>query len=73
MTNEESVQRGVFLHNVNKTRTTTEMRLDFLEADASAQRTAILQVERKVVVLAGAIALAGIVALAFKIALEVLK
>ena len=49
-----------------------ETRLDWLEADASAQRTAILKLERKVVMLAGAIALAGIVALAFKIALEML-
>jgi hypothetical protein len=47
-------------------------RLDWLEADASAQRTAILRLERKINMLAGAVALAGIVALAFKIALEVL-
>ena len=49
-----------------------ETRLGWLEAEASAQRTAILRVERKVVMLAGAIALAGIVALSFKIALEML-
>ncbi len=49
-----------------------EMRLAFLEFDASAQRTAILKLEQRVVMLAGAVVLAGIVALAFKIALEVL-
>ena len=49
-----------------------ETRLNWLEADASAQRTAILKLERRIEMLAGAVALAGIVALAFKIALEVL-
>lgn len=49
-----------------------ETRLDWLEADVSAQRTAILKLEQRVVMLAGAVVLAGIVALVFKIALEVL-
>ena len=49
-----------------------EARLDWLEADASAQRTAILKLEQRVVMLAGAVVLAGIVALAFKIVLEML-
>ena len=48
MTDEERAHRGVILPHVNKVRTTTEMRLDFLEADASAQRTAILRLEREV-------------------------
>ena len=41
-------------------------RLDWLEADASAQRTAILKLERDVKL----IALAGLAALAFSIALD---
>ena len=48
MTEEERAQRRLILPHTNKTRTTTEMRLDFLEADASAQRTAILKLERDV-------------------------
>ena len=56
----------------NACKPSLEARLDWLEADISAQRTAILKVERRVVMLAGAVALACIVALAFKIALAVL-
>ena len=67
---EEELPRAAMMTAAPKP--SLEARLDRLEADTSAQRTAILQVERKVVMLAGAIALAGIVALAFKIALEML-
>ena len=47
-------------------------RLDWLEADASAQRTAILRLERKVYMIAGAVAFAPIAVLALLIALEML-
>ena len=75
MTEEERAQRDAYLRGAMlgaDQKPSLETRLDWLEADASAQRTAILKLERKVVMLAGAIALAGIVALAFKIALEML-
>ena len=77
MTEEERVQRDAYLRDAMTwanaaPKLSLEARLDWLEADISAQRTAILKLERKVVMLAGAIALAGIVALAFKIALAVL-
>ena len=49
-----------------------EKRLDWLEADASAQRTAILNLEREVKLIAGAVALVGIAATVLSIALEVL-
>ena len=39
-----------------------EARMEWLEADASAQRTAILRLERQIKMLAVAVALAGIVA-----------
>ena len=49
-----------------------EARLDWLEADASAQRSAILTLERRIEVLAGAIVLALIIAQALLIAMEML-
>ena len=51
-----------------------EARLDWLEADASAQRTAILKLERdfRLVALAAFVSLAGIGSLAFCILLEIL-
>lgn len=77
MTEEERAQRDAYLRDAMTwanaaPKPSLEARLDFLDADASAQRTAILKLEQRVVMLAGAIAFACIVALAFKIALEVL-
>jgi hypothetical protein len=69
MTEEERAQRGVILPHINKTRTTTEMRLAGLELDASAQRTAILRLERNIKMLAGAVVLGPVALLAL---LEVL-
>jgi hypothetical protein len=48
-----------------------ETRLGWLEADASAQRTAILRLEWRIYVVAIAVALVGLAALVFSIALEV--
>ena len=77
MTDEERAQRDAYLRDAMPwanaaPKPSLETRLGWLEADASAQRTAILQVERRVVMLAGAVVLAGIVAVGFKIAMEVL-
>lgn len=46
MTEEERVQRSLFLPHVNKVRTNIEIRLDFLEADARGARAAILKMKR---------------------------
>ena len=48
-----------------------ETRLDCLELDASAQRTAILRLEWRIYVVAGAVTLVGLAALVLSIALEV--
>ena len=69
---EEEMHKGYWYSGDPMPKPSLETRLDWLEADAAAQRTAILQVEQRVVMLAGAIALAGLAALAFKIALEML-
>ena len=84
MTEEERVQRDAYLRDAMtwanaapkpslETRIDRlEARLGQMEADARGARAAILQVEQRVVMLAGAIALAGLAALAFKIALAAL-
>ena len=48
-----------------------EARLDWLEADASAQRTAILKLEWRFYMIAISVALVGLAALVLSIALEV--
>ena len=73
MTDEEwkawEIQRAGQMNFASKP--SLETRLDWLEADASAQRTAILKLEWRIYVVAGAITLVGLAALVLSIALEV--
>lgn len=74
MTEEERAQRAEYLRAAMMNappQPSPEKRLDWLEADASAQRTAILRLERRVYMIAGAVVLGPIAGVALLIALEV--
>ena len=75
MTEEEwkawETQRAGQMSMKNDLPAPVTQRLDWLEADASAQRTAILKLEWRIYVVAIAVALVGLAALVLSIALEV--
>ena len=74
MTDEERAARDAYLRDAMMNpapKPSLETRLDWLEADASAQRTAILRLEWRIYVVAGAVTLVGLAALVLSIALEV--
>ena len=74
MTEEERAQRDAYLRDAMMgadQKPSLEARLDWLEADASAQRTAILKLEWRFYMIAIAVALVGLAALVLSIALEV--
>ena len=76
MTEEEwkawETQRAGQMSMKNDLPAPVTQRLDWLEADASAQRTAILRLERDIKMLAGAVVLGPIAVIALLIAMEVL-
>ena len=75
MTDEERAQRDAYLREAMmgaEQKPSLETRLDWLEADASAQRTAILRLERDIKMLAGAVVLGPIAGVALLALLEVL-
>jgi hypothetical protein len=75
MTEGERAQRDAYLRVAMMgaaQKPSLEARLDWLEADASAQRTAILKLERKIEMLAGAVVLGPIAGVALLALLEAL-